>query len=365
MSLWIDLDNSPHVHFFAPIIRSLDREGVKYFITVRSFSQTEELARSYGLDFVTIGTHYAHYNLAARVSETSARALRLGSYVWKQKATAAVSHNSRALLLASYFLNIPAMTLYDYEFSFSAFSNRVSRKVVVPSEIPVERLLQQGLRLDKLVRYPGLKEEVYVYDFQPKADILCELGLDPTRQIITLRPPQTWAHYASPWSEVLLDALIRRLRQEQAAQVMVLCRTKAQADALCSKYGLDSPPFRVLRNAVDGLSLMWYSDAIFSGGGTMVREAALLGLNAHSIFAGKLGAADAWLERQGKLKMIRDVSEIDRLTFEKRKSFPQLNRSSATRDFVCEQVVRFARQNQKPKVEKLLVHEPQARIPQF
>jgi uncharacterized protein len=365
MSLWIDLDNSPHVHFFAPIIRNLDREGVKYFITIRSFSQTEELARSYGFDFVTIGTHRARHHVATRVGETTARACKLAPYVWKRKATAAVSHNSRALLLASYFLNIPAMTLYDYEFAFSAFSNRVSQKVVVPSEIPVARLLDQGLRLDKLVRYPGLKEEVYVYDFQPKEDILSELDLDPARQIITLRPPQTWAHYHNTWSEVLLDALIRRLGQEQSAQVMVLCRTAEQADAMSHKYGLDSPPFRVLRKAVDGLSLMWYSDAIFSGGGTMVREAALLGLNAHSIFAGKLGAADAALERQGKLKMIREVSEIDRLSFEKRKGVPQLNRSSETRDFVCEQVVRFAQQNQKRKLENVLVREPQTRIPQF
>ena len=365
MSLWIDLDNSPHVHFFAPIIRNLDREGVRYFVTVRSFSQTEELARSYGLNFVTIGTHRARHHVVTRVGETAARAWQLGTYVRTRNATAAVSHNSRALLLASYFLKIPAMTLYDYEFAFSSFSNRVSQKVVVPSEIPTERLVVQGLRLDKLITYPGLKEEVYVYDFLPKEDILRELGLDPERQIITLRPPQTWAHYHNERSEVLLDALIRRLRQEKDAQVMVLCRTTEQAEAMRSKYGLDSRPFRILSKAIDGLSLMWYSDAIFSGGGTMVREAALLGLNAYSIFAGKLGAADAALERQGKLKMIRELAEIDQLRFEKRRGFPQLKGSSETRDFICEQVVRFAKQNQRRKWEDLMISKPQTHISQL
>jgi len=365
MSLWIDLDNSPHVHFFAPIIRNLDREGIKYFITVRSFSQTEDLARSYGFDFVTIGTHRAHHHVTSRVGETTARAWQLGAYVRKRKATAAVSHNSRALLLASYFLKIPAMTLYDYEFAFAYFSNRVSQKIVVPAEIPTERLLEQGASLDKLIRYPGLKEEVYVYDFQPNRDILSELSLDPHRTIISLRPPQTWAHYHNPRSEVLLDGLIGRLRRERDAQVVVLCRTTEQANAMSAKYGLDSPPFRVLRKAVDGLSLMWYSDAIFSGGGTMVREAALLGLNAHSIFAGKLGAADAALERQGKLKMIRELWEIDQLRFEKRNAFPELKRSSETRDFICGQIVSFARRNQEQKLERVLVREPQVPISRY
>jgi predicted glycosyltransferase len=128
------------------------------------------------------------------------------------------------------------------------------------------------------------------------------------------------------------------------------------------KYALNSAPFRMLTKAIDGLSLMWYSDAIFSGGGTMVREAALLGLNAYSIFAGKLGAADAALERQGKLKMIRQIEEIDQLKFDKRIGFPQLKRSNETRDFICEQVVRFARQSEAGKSEKLFTCERQARI---
>jgi len=97
----------------------------------------------------------------------------------------------------------------------------------------------------------------------------------------------------------------------------------------------------------------------------MVREAALLGLNAYSIFAGKLGAADAALERQGKLKMIRELAEIDQLRFEKRRGFPQLKGSSETRDFICEQVVRFAKQNQRRKWEDLMISKPQTHISQL
>jgi uncharacterized protein len=365
MSLWIDLDNSPHVHFFAPIIRTLERENVSYFVTVRSFSQTEELARGYGLNYVKIGTHGVRQHFISRVGETALRACQLAFYVRKQAATAAVSHSSRAQALTSLGLNIPAMTLYDYEFVFSRFSNMVSRSVVVPSVIPIQRLAEQGLRLDKLIAYPGLKEEMYVYDFRPEHGILSQLNLDSQRLIVTLRPPLTSAHYHNPHTEVLLEGLIRRLRREKSAQVMILCRTADQAETLRKKYDLGVEPFRMLTKAIDGLSLMWYSDAIFSGGGTMVREAALLGLNAYSIFAGKLGAADAELERQGKLTMIRELAQIEQLRFEKRRDPPRLTRSNETRDFICEQVVRFAIENENRKFKKLSQCDKPARVPEL
>ncbi len=38
-----------------------------------------------------------------------------------------------------------------------------------------------------------------------------------------------------------------------------------------------SAPFRVSDKAVDALSLMAHSDAVLSGGGTMAREAAIIG----------------------------------------------------------------------------------------
>ena len=44
--------------------------------------------------------------------------------------------------------------------------------------------------------------------------------------------------------------------------------------------------------ALDGLNLVWFSDLVVSGGGTMNREAAALGVPVYSIFSGTLGAVD-------------------------------------------------------------------------
>ena len=61
---------------------------------------------------------------------------------------------------------------------------------------------------------------------------------------------------------------------------------------------------------VDGLNLVWHSDFVISGGGTMNREAAALGVPVYSIFRGKLGAVDRYLAQHHRLILIESVEDV-------------------------------------------------------
>ena len=56
-TVWIDLDNSPHVPFFAPIIAALERQGHTVVVTTRDCFQVRGLADYYGLRYKQIGRH--------------------------------------------------------------------------------------------------------------------------------------------------------------------------------------------------------------------------------------------------------------------------------------------------------------------
>src|SRR5487761_2432338 len=60
----------------------------------------------------------------------------------------------------------------------------------------------------------------------------------------------------------------------------------------------------------DALNRIWYSDLVISGGGTMNREAAALGIPVYSIFRGKIGAVDQYLAREGRLTLIESVEDV-------------------------------------------------------
>ncbi len=67
---------------------------------------------------------------------------------------------------------------------------------------------------------------------------------------------------------------------------------------------------RMPEHVVDGLNLIWYSDLVISGGGTMNREAAALGVPVYSIFRGKIGAVDHSLSMRGRLVLLESVRDV-------------------------------------------------------
>jgi uncharacterized protein len=340
MRIWIDLDNSPHVQFFPPLIRRLEEAGYEVEITARRFGQVEEMARSYNLRCTVIGEHRTPRFFLTRAVATVVRAARLVSHGWGMRPAIAVNHGSRAQVIAAWLLRIPVMAIYDYEFVDTKVFSRMATKLLLPETIPSATLERRRVDLNKVLRYPGFKENVYLSGWSNSPGILEELGLNPHKLIITVRPPATWAHYHSPFSEVLFRTLVERLGRDPEAQVIVLPRTQAQGEEMRRLYGMQSAPFRVADKAVDALSLMAHSDAVLSGGGTMAREAAILGTPAYSIFAGKPGAVDAALERAGRLTILRKIEEVRDLRFEKNARPVRSNSADArTREVILEHII--------------------------
>src|SRR5207249_3809437 len=100
-------------------------------------------------------------------------------------------------------------------------------------------------------------------------------------------------------------------RQTPGVRAVLLPRNKHQGETLRTAHPewFADGKTRVPSSALDGLNLVWFSDLVVSGGGTMNREAAALGVPVYSIFRGKTGAVDSKLEQEGRLIMVRSVDE--------------------------------------------------------
>lgn len=316
MKVWIDVDNSPHVLFFGPIIEELRRRGNEVEVTARDYAQTLGLLRLRRIEHTVVGRHDGRH-LLLKILGLFRRTGQLVNFARGKGFDVAVSHGSRALPVAALILRIPCATFYDYEHVFMGIFNSLPGKILVPKLIPDEVLEAVGANLDRIVKYPGLKEEVYLRDFLPDPTILREIPLERGKVIATVRPPAKMAHYYSARSGDLYEDVLKYLLGRKDTQAVVLPRTEGERKRLMELYQQDGNLI-VPQSAVDGLNLIWHSDLVISGGGTMNREAALLGVPVYSIFQGRPGVLDSHLEREGRLRFIRSSDEISNIELKKR-----------------------------------------------
>lgn len=326
-SIWIDLDNSPHVPLFVPLIRHYRELGVNIALTAREHSQTIELLKLHGLEgtFTVIGRYHGKGKLN-KILGTLGRAKQLSAFIKSgSKIAVAVSHGSRSMVLAARWLKIPIVTMYDYEFTETRIFNTFSDRVLVPERIPDSVVNEIGLAKDKQVKYPGIKEELYIRGFQPdtafRQEFLARHDCDEESTFAVLRPPATTANYHSAKSEEIFDGLLKHLLRSSGVFTAIIPRTPEQADEIevaIERMALSHGNFTILREAVDGLQLAFAADLLISGGGTMNREAALLGVPVYSIFAGRLGSLDAQMEKEGLLTFVRGVEDIARIDLRRR-----------------------------------------------
>ena len=308
MRVWIDITNSPHVPFFRPLIRLLEEDGHEVDVTARAFAQTEQLLALHGIEATIVGAHGGRSRFGKSRAMAS-RLRQLRQWARPRRFDAALSHGSYDLTLTARRLRIHSTTTFDYEFALAQhqFGARAATRVVVPEAIPGERLRRYGLRPPKLVRYPGLKEEYYLADFQPDPDVPSRLGVDPARILVVLRPPPDVALYHRSGNP-LFPRTLERLGRRDDIHAVVLPRTDEQRAYVRS---LSLPSVIVPERAVDAQSLMAAADLVISAGGTMNREAVALGVPVYTEFAGKLGGVDEQLIRDGRLCVLTDPDAID------------------------------------------------------
>jgi predicted glycosyltransferase len=306
VKVWVDLTNAAHVVVLRPLVELLEAGGHDVTLTARPLSHTTELLDDWGHAYAPIG-HYGGAGKLGKAVAAGSRTVQAFAFARGKDFDCGLAHGSTDLPPVGRLLGIPNTTMFDYEWARlqHELNCRLATRVLVPDAIPAERLAQYGAWPPKLVRYPGLKEDYYLGDFEPDATVLDELGLDRSRVIAVVRTAPSYALYLGGSENELVPQVLRRLLDEDA-QVVVLARTDEQRRALRE---LD-PALIVPERAVDGRSLAGLADLVVSAGGTMIREAAVLGTPVWSIFEGRLGAVDEQLEREGRLRFLRDPTEL-------------------------------------------------------
>jgi uncharacterized protein len=307
LRIWIDLSNSPHPLLFAPIARRLEELGHKVGVTARDNAQTVELTLERWPDATIIGGQ-SPKSRAKKAQVMVQRVRDLGRWARRFRADVALSHNSYGQIVAARALGLRVVTAMDYEGQpANHLAFRLAHVILMPEALRGSGVRRQGATDRRTRFYPGFKEEIYLGDFEPDLGVLASIGVERgDRPLVVARTPPSRAAYHQ-FGNPLFGEAIEALGNDGNACVVVLVRHAEQRQAI---EALCFTNLVVPRRAIDSRSLMYQADLVVGAGGTMTREAALMGIRTYSVFAGEQSAVDRELERRGHLRRLESADQL-------------------------------------------------------
>ncbi len=323
MKIWIDLANAPHVLFFSPIIERLVSQDNEILISLRDFNQTKEIASRYMINGQVIGKHGGK-SYVLKFFNLIKRSFQLKNYGRRKAIELAVSHNSYTHAIAGKLVGAKVITLMDFEGQpANHIAFRLANKIIVPDCFPDRYLRRFGASPKKTYKYHGFKEQVYLSDFRPDKTFLSDLvrssGLSDEWKIdntvlVVIRTPAVMAayhHFRNP----IFENLLQKLHENKDLTVILLPRSNDDKTHIQRRF----PEFKIPSYPLIGSDLVYYADLVISAGGTMNREAAILGTPAYTIFAGTIPAVDKKLIEMGRLEYISSEVDLNKIKYIKKK----------------------------------------------
>ncbi len=311
MRIWVDITDAAAVVFFAPIVRRLEDAGHTVTLTARRFAGADLVLRRYGLGGVLTTQHRGGGLGTRAVGLVNRTAQLLGSASSGRFDVAAGSHASDFVLTA-WTLAIPQMTFLDPDrLGRSNLVNvRLVDEVAVPEAVPIAGLTSLGAAKDKLFRYPGFKEEYYLYDAQPDPAALARLRVERRHIVGVVRPPapktRPGADAATPADEAGLFELLAGLAGRRNLTLVVVARDQDQRRRVLA---LGLPGVIVPDGPADGVGLLAAADFAVGLGGVMLREAAALGTPCYTL-SSSAGPVEASLLGDGRLRRVTGPDDI-------------------------------------------------------
>ena len=294
MKIWIDLTNSPHVNFFAGMIRELQQDH-EVLLTCRPLANTIDLLDLNEFSYHVVGKHYGQ-NKFKKAFGFIVRIWQLYDFLKGKDIDVAISHSSFYSPVVARLLGIRSIYLNDNE---HAAGNRISfifaDQIMVPECLELKKVHRQWAKAEKIISYPGVKEGIYLWYYQPNVSSNFKIDNSEYKKSIFIRPePWTAQYYRGDCN--FMDDLLMGLKEK--FNVVMLPRGKNQ-DAHYRQekfFGIFVPKKSISLN-----DIMGNCDLFIGAGGTMTREAAVLGIPTISIYQDKLLDVDKFLIEKGAM----------------------------------------------------------------
>ncbi len=289
MRFWYDACTGKHTRYGAAIGKQLRKAGHEFVFTTREHPDTLPLAKLLGEKPIVVGK-YSPESLASRLEESAERVILFSKLFKEKKPDMAIAHQSVELCRTAFGLGIPIILTADtpHALSVNRLTIPFADTLVVSEALP--KSFAYSYCAKNVVPFKGVDEVAWIQDFKPAKTTSVK------KPLIVLRQMENKAAYALGRVHVV-ETLAEKL--SALGNVHLIQRYNAEGKTFGEK-----PTFE------DSVNLVYNADLVVSYGGTIAREAALLGVPSIAISDMAKTNVNTYLAKKGFPLFITDEQQV-------------------------------------------------------
>ncbi len=301
MKVWLDALTGKQVLISSYIANELERKGVKVIVTTRKFKGTLEMAEHVGLkDPVVIGGYGK--TLEEKLKRSLERSLKLVDIISDFDPDLCISHLSPDASRVTIGLGIKHICTHDtpHVHYIIRMSGLIVEKIMIPKIMTSKSYFPVSY---KVVKLNGPFSAIWMKRFKQSPRELEEKGIDPNKPIVVVRSHEVYASYSKhrSFDTDFMIPLMRKLTKKfRDHQFVFLPRYDDQA----KMYERLSKNLIVVKGFIYAPNLLSFSRLLICGGGSMIEEAAFLGIPSISVYPGEYEITEFLVKKGAAFKAL-------------------------------------------------------------
>jgi uncharacterized protein len=273
LKIWFDILTPKQVMFFRRAVKLLQNSGHEVLCTSRKYREAVELARIKKLNLTFIGSH-GGADRYDKLREGARRTYKLAEVIREFGPDIAITFASPEGSRVAFGLGITHIAFNDspHAEAVAKLTIPLTSKLYCPWVIPHSAWSGYGIARKNILHYRALDPAAWL-KHNGNDDDMPEVKQD--NKMILVRLEESKASYIADKkvsATKMIDSFVNELWR--SANIVVLCRYEDQIAEVESRYG---SKVQLLRDVVDGTTLLSSTHLFVGAGGTMTAEAALLG----------------------------------------------------------------------------------------
>ncbi|MGQ9680148.1 MAG: DUF354 domain-containing protein [Candidatus Bathyarchaeia archaeon] len=303
MRVIFDILTPKQCMFFYRLVQYLSKKGCEVYCITRKYREVNELLKLMKIEAKTIGGHGGG-DLSNKLRSSSERIIQLIDVYKKIDPDVSISFSSPEMARTSFGLKVPHISINDspHAEAVARLTLPLSVRLLTPFVIPKRTWMVYGISSKDIIQYKALDPWMWLKDFKPKDQILKDLGLEPSKPILTFRTEEGFASYLlgkTPQISFIISTINKLLQKRGDLQIVVIPRYSEQISELNKTLG--GKAF-ICDSVIDGPSLLHFSTIFIGSGGTMNAESAILGVPTFSTYPGETTLIERYLIKKGLIK---------------------------------------------------------------